>query len=1226
MELVSERRLIRGISVGMMILLGLVTMMGLNNQWPTLLSYLESAPFFERLGYTMMACLFPYFAIQRSRQERLIVLLSGTLLSIVIYFVHPNGTMNDYSSIKIIEGLCVGFGMASIVAVIFFGSRNEAEHQSRARLIDFYFFLAAIQFCVYPLLLLTGVFHPIAYDAIAFHMDSQFGFEPSIFMAKLAGTYSWFGSLLLFVYEGMLRLFPVLVALQFYQMQKRSPPVNFLLVWALSTTFAGLAYHFCPISGPVYFFGKDAFPNAIPLLSEIPNVATIVPPAYRNGFPSLHFGWCILMLMMTRHQKSIGLRVFFGIVTALTILATLATGEHYLIDLIGSFPFAVAIQSYCTHVNKQGQKFRFQAIATGVALWVTWVVFIKNGFWLAANVPGLVVAFSIFTVSASLYTYKRLWPYELWGYSEPVKAASENAEWSFNKVSIPVMFFISGFTGLVYEFVFSKQLALTFGRTANATYTVLAVYMGSMAIGAWLGGRLMARTKETGLVLYARCELVIGVYCITTPVLFVLARNIYVFLAEGYAPDAHWLVVLRVAFGAAVLLVPTILMGMTLPVMVSDLKSKGLGVGGAVSKLYGASTIGAATGALLSGYLFLPALGVSKSVALSAIGSLLVALLAFKLNKAIGQKNPPVYSVDTTIAMPKPTENVIPTVVIWAGLIALFLIGCVTLLLAVNYMQLLAVVAGNSAYAFSLMLFSLLLGLGVGANVARFIVSKGVPNALLFSLLLISLASVLLLGVFQWDQLPVMFGAYEAYPIPLGFGGRETIRAIACWSMMFPPAILIGACYPIALELVTERNQQAQQCRKLGTAIGLNTLGNIVGCVFGGFVLLPLLGTQRTILLAAAVCLFAGLMMALADRRLKNPFVVLLSLITVALFAVQPSSFNYTALASGANVYFQFRDYGEVVDHAESLDGGLTAVAVSHANEAGELKTLLTSGKFQGNNSLRGEMKAQLGFATTPLLHTVDRANALVIGYGTGVIARAIKESGFKQLDIVDLSRDLVDLSNKHFSDVNARVSEQAGVTTYYTDGRNYLLLQNKKYDLISIEITSIWFAGAASLYNQEFYELAAQRLTDQGVLQQCVQLHHVSQTDVASISSTVRSVFPNVRLYTVGGQGMIIATKNTQNFSQETAIDLMKAQPGLMSMFSQVGMSPDDIAGNLMLSPEDVTRLVKLYATSNDFVISTDDNLFLEYSTPKGNALDAQASLDHINGFLRRFSSSTHK
>ena len=174
---------------------------------------------------------------------------------------------------------------------------------------------------------------------------------------------------------------------------------------------------------------------------------------------------------------------------------------------------------------------------------------------------------------------------------------------------------------------------------------------------------------------------------------------------------------------------------------------------------------------------------------------------------------------------------------------------------------------------------------------------------------------------------------------------------------------------------------------------------------------------------------------------------------------------------------------GKVIDHAESAEGGLTTVTQS----ADGLLTLLTNGKFQGNNSEQGEMIAQKSIALIPLLHTAQRDTALVIGYGTGMTPRVIHENEFRSLDIAELSEDMVRLADRHFENINHAVTSQPGVNTYYTDGRNFLLTQSKEYDLISIEISSIWFAGAANLYNKEFYELVARRLTDEGVLQQWV-------------------------------------------------------------------------------------------------------------------------------------------
>jgi predicted membrane-bound spermidine synthase len=379
--------------------------------------------------------------------------------------------------------------------------------------------------------------------------------------------------------------------------------------------------------------------------------------------------------------------------------------------------------------------------------------------------------------------------------------------------------------------------------------------------------------------------------------------------------------------------------------------------------------------------------------------------------------------------------------------------------------------------------------------------------------------------------------------------------------------------------------------------------------------LIPALGTLTTIWISAALCLLSGLLILFAARLIRHPAALALVVMVAVLFSVQPTGFDYTRLASGSHMYFSYRDYGTVIDHAESIDAGLITVSMSQNKETVPIKTLLTNGQFQGNDR-RSELLVQLGFAVVPLLHTVAR------GYGNGVSARAVKEAGFSQLDIVELSRDVITLANRHFGDINKNISTQPGVTTTITDDRNYLLLQNKKYDLISLEMTSIGIAETASLYHQEFYQLAAGRLSEHGVLQQWIQLHHMSPVDLACILSTVRSVFPAVHLYNVGGQGVIIAEKTPDKIAPQAAIDLMQSKPGFMNMVKEVNLDPASIRKGLILSPGDTDRLIKGFAGSREFVISNDDNLFLEYSTPKGNALDAEKSMNQLLGFLRLFSS----
>jgi spermidine synthase len=269
----------------------------------------------------------------------------------------------------------------------------------------------------------------------------------------------------------------------------------------------------------------------------------------------------------------------------------------------------------------------------------------------------------------------------------------------------------------------------------------------------------------------------------------------------------------------------------------------------------------------------------------------------------------------------------------------------------------------------------------------------------------------------------------------------------------------------------------------------------------------------------------------------------------------------------------------------------------------------LTNGKFQGNNS--GEMEAQKSFALMPLLHTSDRANALVIGYGTGVSAHILNEMGFKKLDIVELSADILQQADRYFYNINKNVSRDKNVTVYVTDGRNYLLTKNKKYNLISMEITSIWFSGAASLYSKDFYGLLNDRLTPNGVFQQWVQLHHMDKKDVVYIINTVRSKFKYVWLYYAGGQGIIVASNSNESLKAHS----------ISMKHMHVDFNEQDLKGTMVLSPTGVDQLVKSTDPTLQHIVSTDDNLYLEYSTPKGNAIESDALSANL-AFMRSIES----
>ena len=769
--------------------------------------------------------------------------------------------------------------------------------------------------------------------------------------------------------------------------------------------------------------------------------------------------------------------------------------------------------------------------------------------------------------------------------------------------SMGLMFFASGAAALAYQVLFAKELALVFGSTATATLTVLATFLGGMSIGSLIGGALAWRVKRP-IVLYAVVELAIAGFCVLTPILFSAIKNIYVYLAADLAPDSPQLLMLRVMLGSGVLLVPTVLMGITLPLLAHALNPIGDQLGRAVSWLYTCNTAGAALGALITSYTVIPVFGVHSTTMIAALMNLLVALIALKLGKLYATTWNASAPVTDIIASTEPMPERGAWRVLLCAWLALGLGGMLSLGLEVVYVHMLSMVAGNSVYAFGLMLATFLIGLTLGGALGRRLIGRAGTNRVAWlACSQLGLAATVALGVLGWDVIPVYFAGFAGSHFLTSFASMEAVRASVCVVVMVPPTVCIGCSFNLAMELATKASAR-RGITMLGVGAALNTLGNIAGVLLFGFWILPSLGGLATSYVIVFSALALALLIAvLASTAKLRHWMAAASVCVVALIMASPARLDYDRLSSGANIYFIPQDWGTVVAHAESIDGGLTAVA-RHTIAGQVVNTLVTNGKFQGNDARNGELQAQIGFAALPLLHQERRDNALIIGFGTGTTARVLHDAGFKHVDIAELSHDVVSLSDQYFPAINGLVSKQVGVQTHFTDGRNFLLLTKRQYDVIGIEITSIWFSGAASLYNREFYQLARTKLRPDGVLQQWVQLHHMTPTDLLTIIGTLRSEFNYVSLYVVGNQGILIATNDIAHSEASAAtVAALDSSPQLKAVRDMAGRSFADIAGDLMLPPPKVDVLLNRFGANPELWISTDNNLRLEYSTPKANA-----------------------
>jgi spermidine synthase len=1157
------------------------------------------------------------------------VTLPGLVIGVVVYVLVLLPRYPEMSAYLLLWGtLGCALGFPALAKIAFDRYRGSVPPAYGAKLGPLLFASAGLLLLVFtpiPFLDISTSLHPLTYDALVYHFESTLGFQPSAALARWLIPIPWVEDVLLASYNVLPLGFAVVIGAQIARPGR--PAVNLLAGLIVSMAIGVIGYHFLPVAGPRYL--NNGFPLALPRADLIPLEATLLPPVPRNGMPSMHFAWAVLLWLTARQVGNRWLSGFFAVLLGLTFIATMAVGEHYLIDLVAALPVVLVTVAVVSGTLPWIHRARKNAAVGGLAIWLAWIIALRFGVPLFEAVPGLSWLAIAATVYASAVLYRPLIRAFEQEASVPVSTAQVAPQAAASRVAasglrmVPAMFVVSGFAGLMYEVVFSKSLALTFGGTATSIYTVLATYMGGMAFGAWLGGRL-AMGRRHPLFLYASCELAIGVYCAATPLVFRGIQAAYVHLASGIPPDAPTLTALRVGLGMAGLMLPTVLMGMTLPILARYFEQRAYALGRSVAVLYAANTVGAALGALLVGYLVIQVLGMRGTTMTAVVLNLLVAYLAIRLHKrGAADAVAPAHEASLDAVPADSTTSVERRRLASAGHVALAILGvggAITLALETLYIHLLAVVAGNSTYAFSLMLFTFLLGLGAGAEAARRVL-KGSRASLmrLLGWLEFGLAIVILGGVFMWDSMPAYFASFESYPLTRGFASREVVRAIVCWLAMFPPAVFIGAIYPLAMECVGRAEPQ-RAIAALGSGAALNTFGNIVGVLTGGFVLLPFLGALTSVHVLAVASMVLGVLALAMAPQAKRWTTWAPAAAALALLVVQPASFDYDRLGSGSNVYFATHNLGKVIGHAESIDGGLTSVVRLDRPGEPPLHTLLTNGKFQGNDAHEGEMQAQFGLSLAPLLHTAHRDRALVIGYGTGVSARTLHEAGFQQVDIVDLSKDIVQLANRYFGAINAGVTREPGVSTYITDGRNYLLLQEQSYDVIGIEISSIWFAGAASLYNREFYELARKRLRPDGVLQQWLQLHHLSQEDVVRVLASVRAEFRYVWLYLIGGQGVIVATNDERAAPNIEALQTLRATGTLQPILKALGNDPAAIRQMQLLDPAATNRLLRGLPLPLQHWISTDDNLLLEYSTPKSNAPDnARSTEQNVEFILQR-------
>ncbi len=762
-----------------------------------------------------------------------------------------------------------------------------------------------------------------------------------------------------------------------------------------------------------------------------------------------------------------------------------------------------------------------------------------------------------------------------------------------------VLFFVSGALGLVYEVLWLRKLLLVFGSTVYAVSTILTVFFGGLALGSWIFGRLIDRREASGLLWYAALEAVIGLYAFLTLPLFAVVEQVYIplYRASNFSPA----VLIGASFlcSAAVLLIPTTLMGGTFPILSRFLIRTAQERGMKIASLYGINTLGAMAGTLFVYYVALQQLGWTRTVVCAGLLNVLIGVLARSLDRNLRQVG---FRVASSQPAPAATTEIDQSsrTVFWLFL-AFGLSGFSAMTYEVAWTRSLSLVLGSSIYAFCIMLATFLGGMAVGSIAARLHLRQSPAKLGQFVLLEVCLAAYGLLSISLFGSLPDWF--VSLWPVfsdsLVGLAGLQVILSALVMAL---PTFFMGLLFPIVSDLVTGRFAQLGQ--RLGLAYSINTLGGIVGSFLSGFWLIPQLGIAQTIVLAAVINLAAGLLIYVrfapvgVVRRVGLAAACLALYIGLGQWLFVPS-WQRQALAAGAylepgnyrasSVAYAVERSSELLFYRESLNATVSV----HRHKQGRHLYLKVGGKTDASTGI--DMGTQVLLAHIPLLLHPGAQRVLVIGLGSGVTLGSAGRYPVSVLHCAEIDPAVVE-GARFFADYNYRVHDDPRARIFVADGRNFLLATPNQYDVIISEPSNPWMAGVANLFTQEFYQLAKQQLAAHGVMAQWVQLYRIFPADVKLLLKTFQEVFPYVSVWsTIPGDLLLIGSLEPQQFDYEALVRQL-AQPAIKQDLDRVALGdPRVLLESFRLGPEQVRQVV-----SDVPWIHHDDQPWVEFNAPK--------------------------
>ncbi len=811
------------------------------------------------------------------------------------------------------------------------------------------------------------------------------------------------------------------------------------------------------------------------------------------------------------------------------------------------------------------------------------------------------------------------------------------------KIIVAALFFMSGVSGLIYEVTWIRMFGHVFGITTYAVSAVIGAFFAGLALGGFLAGKRAdiagagpvdeagaianPHIKSRLILIYAYLELGIAASAVMVYAAMPGLKSLFVWFNHSAGGSPVTLNIARFVLSFAILLIPSTLMGATLPILSKFFISRYQKVKQGLGLLYGINTSGAAIGCLAAGFYLVGTLGVFETICVGAAINLAIGVAALILNKTsvfniadekepqtateheLEDKNCKQKSSRAKSAVKERTlkarstlkpgnatrkNNDLPKPIINALMIAFGVSGFTSIAYEIIWTRMLSLVFLNSIYSFTTMLVTFLTGIAVGALIAARFFRKGVKPIALFGIVEFGIGVSTILLILLFHKIPdisAWLGSSNAFNGgAMTWGGNVKIEFALSFMIMIAPSVLIGMTLPIVGQIIT--NDVKILGRKIGSIYSINTVGGIIGALVAGVLLIPALGFKNSELLLGGINICIGLIfLCIADKRNKvwggnaHPArKVLAPVLCVS--------------AIGIGCYCSFKDIrvwdknNELLYYKEAA-----AATVSVTREKDGNRKLVVNNRYTLGTSVAEPLQLRMGYI--PLLLHGEPKETLIIGMGTGITAAAaVMHEQTETVNCVEVISDVAKAAQKYFANENGALWQSEKLNIIIGDGRNHLLLNKKQYDVIISDLFVPYHAGAGSLYTKEHFNVCRERLLEDGLFCQWLPLYQMSEKEFKAICKTFTQAFPHATLWFCNFERGLICGLIGSNHKQ--MIDPFYLAGNMRAGNMRNKLKTAAIGGPKELLSLYITDKGGIEAFAEEGAINTDNLPVIEFFSPK--------------------------